>query len=421
MDQRQALTCLYQSRPVLITGPAGSGKSHLLRTFLANRRAPWLRRWRRLRIAVTASTGLAASQIGGRTLAAWSGLGHQRSLTEADLRRLPAARVAAIRATDCLVIDEISSVHDYQFDAVDLICRRLRRNRRPFGGLQLVICGDFFQLPPVARLPADSNFITRSRVWPRLQPQVCYLSRPWRQDSQDRLYRLLAAIRANRVTDQEKSWLWQKQQLRSGPVIQTGLHATNAAAEAANRRHLGGLKGPTWRFLAQVQATSPALRAELLDSCPAPVELILKPGALVMFLKNHPKLVYSNGSFGRFIGLAGSGDQLRLLIRRPGLRQPISLAPASWSINDDYQAGWGSVYQFPVKLAWAITIHKSQGLTLERARIDLRDAFTPGMGYVALSRLRRWSDLYLTGFNQQSLQVSAEALRLDQQFRSLSH
>ncbi len=440
MTQEQALVILQSGQSVFLTGPAGSGKTYVLQQFLASinqaadlppaspapgrfgqsvRRRAYQRGKQRAQaksVAMTASTGLAATHINGQTLHSWSGIGAHQRLPENFFQRLAPARAEAIKATDILIIDEVSMIHDYQLDLVDTVCRRLRDSDAPFGGLQVIFSGDFFQLPPVSG-DDDGRFVTHSEAWQTLQPIVCYLEVQFRQ-TDNQLLGILQAIRDGHLTDRHRRQLLACR--RPVPAGQTvpELYCTNRAVDEINRQHLERLPGAARTFWGETSG-QPAAAARLQANCLAVEELELKIGAHVMFVKNHPSGQYVNGTLGRVLGFRRT-DPPQVVVQLDSTTAPkLRVESVTWKVVEGNRTV-ASYRQIPLRLAWAITVHKSQGMTLAAAQIDLRDAFTPGMGYVALSRLRNLDRLYLKGFNDTALQTSDEARQLDRQLRQLS-
>ena len=176
MTQNEALAILESGQSVLLTGAAGTGKTHLLRKFIKRARSGGKS------VSVTATTGLAATHLNGSTIHAWSGIGVHDELPRGHLQKISKQRRDIIAKTDVLVIDEISMLHDFRLDIVDEVLRHIREEDLPFGGLQVVLCGDFFQLPPINRNDARAGgFITTSKVWQNGDFAVCYLERQYRQ------------------------------------------------------------------------------------------------------------------------------------------------------------------------------------------------------------------------------------------------
>jgi ATP-dependent exoDNAse (exonuclease V) alpha subunit len=399
---------MHSGRNVFLTGAAGSGKTYVLRRFIAEARA--LGR----HVAVTASTGLAATHLDGNTIHRWSGIGIHDELPPTFFSRLPFQRRAAIGQADVLVIDEVSMLHDYRLDMVDEVCRTARATNRPFGGLQLVLSVDFFQLPPVnARDSRAGGFACRATSWEAADLAVCYLDEQHRQEDEDFLA-ILGALRGGEVEERHLELL----RARLGATLDgetTDLYTVNRDVEAVNLGRLVALPG-TDQTYEMTSTGSETYAAALRRSCLAQPQLRVRPGALVMAIRNAPDLKYVNGSIGIVGGF--DGDKAWPVVDFLN-GETATMKPAVWELSDG-EAALASVSQVPLRLAWAITVHKSQGMTLDAARIDLRRTFEPGMGYVALSRVRALDRLSLVGLGAQALRVSEVALELDAGFRAAS-
>ena len=395
---------------VLLTGAAGSGKTYVLRQFIRAAKDEGKK------VTVTATTGLAATHLQGTTIHAWSGIGILDSLPPRFHDGLSKARRETIEKTDVLVIDEISMLHDFRLDMVDHLLRKVRADERPFGGIQVVLCGDFFQLPPVNRSAATpGGFVVDAAVWDELNPVICYLEEQHRQDD-DAFLDILQALRSGDIRRHHAEQLLSRLQaaLSDGQEV-TELHTTNVDVDSVNAAQLAALSGETHEY--EMESTGKANYVESLKrSCLAAEHLVLKEGALVMCVKNSQDKRYANGSLGTVIGFEADTDFPRLRLRGG---QELTMRPETWELRDGDKKR-ASITQMPLRLAWAITVHKSQGMTLDAARIDLRRAFVEGMGYVALSRLRRLDTLSLSGINNMALKVSPAALAIDKDLRAKS-
>jgi len=408
MDQKLALDIMLRGESVFLTGPAGSGKTYVLNQFIKKARKAGMV------VAVTATTGLAATHLNGTTIHAWSGLGVRDELEPGFFENFRKDRKKLIKETDVLVIDEISMLHDFRLDMIDAVCRQIRKVDAPFGGLQIVMCGDFFQLPPVNRRGSrEGGFVVRSRAWDDLDPVICYLQEQHRQDDEQFLD-ILNALRAGDVRRHHAEALLERVdvELPSHHDV-TELHTINVDVDAMNAKKLALLKGKEHRYTLSTVGANNYVET-LKRSCLAVEDLVLKQGALVMFLKNNSEQRYVNGSLGTVVGFEAGTDYpiVQLLTDN----REIVVEPDTWELRDG-DVKRASLAQVPLRLAWAITVHKSQGMTLDAAKIDLRKAFVEGMGYVALSRVRGLQTLSLVGINRTALRISNEALQVDKLLR----
>ncbi len=411
MNQRQALALLEAGHNVLLTGAAGSGKTHLLNRFITRARS------KGKAVAVTATTGLAATHLGGATIHAWSGLGVHDTLSPYLVGSLSKARLENLTKAQILIIDEISMLHDFRLDMLDELLRTVRRSERPFGGLQVVLCGDFFQLPPINR--ADSRqggFVTNSNAWKTARFTVCYLVGSHRQKDDSDFADILNAIRSGELSEVQFERLQERLQAYSDPFEpHTKLYTTNADVDRINTAELDKVAGTAYTY--EMETTGKKQYVETLKkSCLASEFLTLKEGALVMCIKNSPDRKYVNGSIGTVVGFE-SGSHYPVVQLLDG--NEVTIKPETWELTDG-DIRRAQLSQIPLRLAWAITVHKSQGMTLDSAEVDLSRAFTPGMGYVALSRVRNLQNLYLLGMNNMALRVSEEALRIEDELRRSS-
>jgi ATP-dependent exoDNAse (exonuclease V) alpha subunit len=409
MNQAQALDLLKLGENVFLTGAAGSGKTWLLNTYIHHLRTHGVD------VAVTASTGIAATHLNGKTIHSWSGMGVRDHLTESDLDTLAAnQRIKRnYRNTDVLVIDEISMLHPHQLDMVDRIARRLLDGSKPFGGIQVVLCGDFFQLPPVtvgARGSASvpTRFAYEADAWVGGNFQVCYLHEQHRQED-DTLLSILNDIRTGSAGEHTKIPLRTRYKREpEGGIRATRLYTHNVNVDRINNEELAQLDSKEKTFRMESRGFAKLVDG-LKKNCLAPESLVLKTGADVMFIKNAPDGAFVNGTRGVVEEFADEGGWP---VIRTTDGERITASPEEWQYeeNGDIRA---SISQVPLRLAWAITIHKSQGMTLDAAEIDLGKAFEPGMGYVALSRVRSLSGLKLMNLNEIALQVHPEILAHD--------
>ncbi len=401
---------MMEGQSVFLTGAPGVGKTYVLNEFI--RRATRAGK----NVAVTASTGIAATHIGGTTIHSWSGLGIKDLLTEWDYERLKSTDklIKRYNAADVLVIDEVSMLHGIRLDMVNQVAKLLRKNDAPFGGLQVVLVGDLFQLPPISRGRELVDFAHLSTAWRELQPQICYLTEQHRVGQGDALLDLLDSMRRGDVNESHEMALQERLGLeRAADVVVTRLFSHNIDVDSINQRHLKDITETAKVF--EMRTSGQAVKVEqLVKSVLAPAKLELKIGAEVMFVSNNFGGGFVNGTRGRVVDFV---DNLPLVQLANGREIKVELH--TWKLEEDGRTR-AEVSQLPLRLAWAITIHKSQGMSLDAAEIDLSHSFTPGMGYVALSRVRSLDGVYLAGINQMALMLHPAIFEFDIDLRSAS-
>lgn len=424
MTQEEALTILKTGANVFLTGEPGSGKTHTV-----NRYIEYLER-AGVDPAVTASTGIAATHVGGMTIHSWSGIGIRSRLTEADIDALSEKEklVKRLNAAKVLIIDEISMLSRDTLTSVEAVCRHLRRRSDAFGGLQVVFVGDFFQLPPIERRDnfendsqeiffdeerPQTNFAYGSMAWKRAKPLVCYLTEQHRQED-GAFLDLLATLRRGEKTQTMRDLLKERSLVPPESGL-TKLFPKNANVDQINVGELRKLPGYEKQYTMTSVGYAPIVEG-LKKNCLSPEVLALKIGAKVMFTKNHLEGKYVNGTLGEVIDFSKTNG-LPLIKTRNG--RTIEVSQAEWVIQDG-QKIIASIEQLPLRLAWAITVHKSQGMSLDAAVVDLTLAFEFGQGYVALSRVRTLEGLFLHGFNERALEVHPDVLLEDAVFRQSS-
>ena len=464
MRQSSALDILKTGQNVFLTGSAGSGKTYTLNQYINYLRA------RRVPVAVTASTGIAATHMNGTTIHSWSGIGIKDELSDRDLTNLSRKQFLADRLKDTavLIIDEISMLHAKQLNLVNQVLKHVRKNDAAFGGIQVVVAGDFFQLPPIGS-KGESNrekFAFMSEAWLDAKFHICYLSEQHRQVSEAAnggldLDDILNQIRRQEVTFEAIAAL-EATFDQNVDINRTRLYTHNLNVNKINDKELAALEGETMRFEATATGDSKLVET-LKKTVRTQDELILKVGAKVMFIKNNTELGVSNGTMGELIGFAAvkiddskdTSDDLiedtaqdaiakntknkakkdkeskekpkdekpttqKMPVVRLNSGREVIAEPEEWIIEDETGDVLASYLQVPLCLAWAITIHKSQGMTLEAAEIDLSRTFELGQGYVALSRLKSLAGLQLLGMNDMSLQLDPLARGADKRFLALS-
>ena len=404
------------NKSVFLTGKAGTGKTTLLREIIATTHK---------NTVVVAPTGIAALNAGGVTIHSLFQLPFAAFLP--DSKELPffsetvkfenqhsltrhfnmnATKKAVIRNMELLVIDEVSMLRADILDAMDFMLRKVRRNEQPFGGVQVLYIGDLLQLPPVVkqeewRLLSNyyrGMFFFHSHVVQQYPPLYIELDTIFRQ-TDDAFISVLNNLRNNRITAADQQLLNLFVQPDFDFKTHTGyitLTTHNAKADALNSDALAEIKGKQYMFL-----------PEIVDDFPEkiyPVEekLLLKVGAQVMFVKND--LSYEKRFFNGKMGVVKALSDNEIIVHFPEENTSIEVERYEWQ-NIKYKVNehtkeieeelLGTFTHYPIKLAWAITVHKSQGLTFDKAVLDVSNVFAPGQAYVALSRLRSLNGLIL--------------------------
>jgi ATP-dependent exoDNAse (exonuclease V) alpha subunit len=410
MKQTQALRVMMSGESVFLTGAPGSGKTYVLNQFIK------LAKQAKKRVAVTASTGIAATHIGGTTIHSWSGLGIRDEISERDEKWLKEndRLVKRYNNVDVLIIDEVSMIHGKRLDMVNQVCKWLRDSEEPFGGIQVILTGDLFQLPPISRGDTSIDFVHLSKTWAELNPKICYLSEQHRQEN-DPLLDLLEAMRAGDIMEAHFDSLSERLGLEIPVGVSiTKLYSHNQDVEQINDSYLKAISDESKTFVMETYGVQAKVE-QLTKSVLAPEILELKVGAEVMFVANNFSEGFVNGSRGKVVGFK-EGKPLVELQRN---KRVLTVEQHSWALEEDGKER-ARVAQLPLRLAWAITIHKSQGMSLDSAEIDLSRAFTPGMGYVALSRVRSLDGVYLKGINNTALAMHPEIFSFDEQLKSRS-
>ena len=411
MTQSEALDILKTGANVFLTGEPGSGKTHVTREYINYLRSHGIEP------AVTASTGIAATHIHGTTIHSWSGIGIKNFLTEYDLDALSTKEylVKRIKNSSVLIIDEISMLSASTLSLVDKVARSIRNSSEAFGGLQVVLVGDFFQLPPISNFDNTAEFAYKSQVWKSLSLITCYLSEQHRQED-PHLLSLLSAIRRNDVEEMHFEYLQARiGTSKESPDGVTRLYTKNVSVDALNDASLGKLTGMDHTFKMDSKGKASVVES-LKKGCLSPEILVLKKDSIVMFTKNNPQLGFANGTLGKVVEFENI-THYPVVETRDGKR--IVVEPMEWIVEEDGKVR-ARIEQVPLRLAWAITVHKSQGMSLDAAVMDLSDVFEYGQGYVALSRVRTLRGIYLHGMNQKSLQVHPEIVEVDESFRAVS-
>lgn len=414
---QQFLDLAHAGRNVFLTGMAGTGKSYLLRQFIQECATGirggtiTLGSCEPRRVDVTAPTGIAALNVGGMTVHRWSGMllgpcagqsneAYARTLLRDGRPSLMAGRGRVKRAA-CLVIDEVSMLCGRQFEFLDYWMRTLRDDPAPFGGCQVIVIGDFMQLPPVRtseREPYDWCFL--SPAWARAEFQQVTLSKVHRQDEPSFIH-ALGNFRMGQFANGSG-------ELLRGRVVNfpdsniTRLFTHNTQVDKWNTFKLDELAGP--ETVLEAETSGPETQLEFLTkNLLTPQTLRIKPGCRVMVTRNDSAGQFVNGTIGTVEDIEAEGILLSTN------RGPVRVKQHTWTYDREDSSS-ATFKQFPLRLAYAVTIHKSQGATMDAAYVDIRAAREPGQAYVAISRVRSLRGLNLKEWPR-GVWVSQEAMK----------
>lgn len=409
-QQQSVINSFQDGKNILVTGGAGTGKSYLL-NFLKRNFPP-------SRLEISASTGIAALNVGGSTIHSWAGIGLANLPIEKIIENLFSAKFIRarrrIRQARALAIDEISMISSEVFEILNRVFQAVRENSLPMGGLQIVAFGDFLQLPPVNRDSQDFNFCFNSKAWKDLNFEAFVLEQSFRQ-SDEEFIRILNNLRFGEITKEDRKVLESriKAEDKNQALRPTILTTHNFKVEKINELELNKIPRP--EIVHQANYSGAEDRVEYLrKNCLSQHVLRLKVGAQVMMIKNtYQKEGVINGSLGI---IKDFSPRKNFPIVEFANGKIITIGPEEWllekmSDTTKEMIVEASINQIPLILAWAITIHKSQGLTLDKISCDLSESFSPGQIYVALSRARSLSGVFIESIDFNRLTANDEAVR----------
>lgn len=395
--QQDALRILEDSAEnVFLTGHAGTGKSHLVKYFLRGRD--------RKAFPVVASTGVAAVLTGGRTFHSFFGLGIMEGGFERTVERALGDRkvVKRLRAISGFVLDEVSMIPGSALSAAESICRLARQKQLPWGGARVVAVGDFSQLPPVAANGSAREWAFLDEAWRRSDFSPVVLRTVMRTEDADYL-NVLNRVREGVVDDDVRTYLNRRVDPDScEESTATFLTPTRVLSDRQNRKRLAEIEHPLHEFVTQYSGRERAVE-QLKKNAPVTEVVSLKKTARVMIRVNDPAYQFVNGS----VGTVEDVSNMTLTVKLAN-GKIIELEKHAFSLLDAEGNEIATAVNFPVSLAYAMTIHKSQGVTLDRMVVDLRRLWEPGQAYVALSRLRSGSGLILAGWDEGSIRVDPQ-------------
>lgn len=398
-DQKKALEVLNGSGNVFLTGPAGVGKSYVIKTYLNQKsKIP----------PVLASTGAAAVQINGRTFHSFFGLGiMEGGISKTVKRATDSDRIwRRIAQTKEIIIDEISMIHPLAFEAADQISKAIKENTSPFGGIRLILTGDFLQLPPVDRFEKKIPWLFQHQLWAQINPKKVELLKSMRTESQE-FVNILNKIRLGNCDSQVESFLNSRVTPLKEDFDGTVLFGRKAEAESYNQDQLDKLKTHLKEFHTQVSVVSgiQTPKETLISYSPLPEVLFLKEGALVMIRKNDPDGEYVNGTLAHIKTV--NTETITLKLRN---EKQVSIPKEDFHVLDGDGKIMATIRNFPLTLGWATTIHKSQGASIDCLHVNLRALWECGQAYVALSRAKDPNALFIEEWTPGSIKADGSVI-----------
>ncbi|KAK6888304.1 ATP-dependent DNA helicase PIF1 [Candida tropicalis] len=463
-EQEYVLKQVLQGVSLFFTGPAGTGKSVLLRSIIKS-----LRSKRSRGIAVTASTGLAACNIGGITLHSFAGIGLGQGSVDSLYKKVRRNKTAFKRwqETKVLVIDEISMVDGNLLDKMNELAKKIRKSNAPFGGIQLVACGDFYQLPPVVKSheseSEEIHFAFECGAWSEAITQTITLKEVFRQKGDSTFINMLNEMRDGMINKESIVRFQQLERPLKCPegFVPSELYATRYEVDNANRKKLAKIDAEEVIYKAKDSGTlPPKILEQMVSNFLAPQVLQLKVGAQVMLIKNiNAQLV--NGSLGKVVGFVdratlsegdsvfsefmttkqlsssnGADERKRKhmskmkddslfsklpvvkFITMQGTTQTVIVDVESWSTEDvETESILAKRIQLPLNSSWSLSIHKSQGQSLSYVIVDFKKIFAAGQAYVALSRAVSRDGLQILNFNPNKIHAHPKVIKF---YKSLS-
>jgi len=391
-EQKFALDLLKSGENVFLTGGAGSGKSYVIRQLTEELNPK--------EMPVLASTGAAAVLLGGRTFHSFFGLGIMEGGAAATFERASQDRriMKRLSQVEGCIIDEISMISGEALSLAEKLVQKARESSLPWGGMRIIAVGDFGQLPPVAQNATKKDWCFLSEAWQKTQFHVCELQHNQRvQDSE--FLDVLAEIRSGRMSEKVIQFLNAHTRPHDESDPGTRLFPRRDTSENYNQKKLAEIKSQE-HIIDSIYFGDEKFVHSLKKNSPVPEQLKIKVGCRLIFLKNDAQKRWVNGTRGVLIDI----DQDKLIIKKDHGRE-VTVEKMMFSMLDAEGNIRASVVQFPVTLAYATTIHKSQGATLDDLWCDLSSLWEPGQAYVALSRLRNPHGLKIVRWNPRSFIV----------------
>jgi len=389
-EQRIAYEVLQSGENVFVTGGAGSGKSFLIRHFMKGVDSKVM--------PILASTGAAAVLLGGRTFHSFFGLGIMEGGPQETYHRVKddGKLLKRLSQVEGVIIDEISMIPASALEIAESLARHARQSSLPWGGMRVIVVGDFAQLPPVTRNGQKRDWAFQSTTWDQSGFQIVELTKNQRTYDQEFLD-VLADIRHGKVTPMVKEYLDRKIREHDEDDETTRLFPRRDQSEIFNQKKLAQIPSEEVK-IPSIYLGEERLVEALKKNSPISGELILKVGSRVLFVQNDPNKRWVNGTKGTVVEI----EPDKIIVEKETWRH-VTVEKTQFSLQNAEGRTMASVINFPLTLAYATTIHKSQGATLDEIWVDLSRLWEPGHAYVALSRLRTGDGLKLLGWNARSV------------------
>lgn len=391
-EQQLALELCQSGGNIFLTGGAGSGKSYVIKEFMQNMDPK--------EMPILASTGAAAVLLGGRTFHSFFGLGIMEGGSGATYNRVmnDAKTMKRIRQVEGVIIDEISMIPGEALKVAEALSQMAKESILPWGGLRIIAVGDFGQLPPVTKFGQKRDWCFLTEAWRKTDFQNCALH--FNQRIQDDLFlKVLADVRDGKLTEIVTEFLQDHTQDHDEDHPGTRLFPRRDLSENYNQKKLSEISEPEY-IVDSIFLGEQRYIDILTKTAPVPVQLKLKVGCRILFLKNDPQKKFVNGTRGTLV----DHESDHLIVRKENGRE-LKVEKFSFALQDADGNVKASVIQYPINLAYATTIHKSQGATLDELWCDLGALWEPGHAYVALSRLREPSGLHIVRWTPKSIIV----------------
>lgn len=389
-EQKVALEILQSGENVFVTGGAGSGKSYLIRHFMQELNPKVM--------PILASTGAAAVLLGGRTFHSFFGLGIMEGGPHETFQRVKEDNrlLRRLKEVEGIIIDEISMIPGKAFEVAESLARHARESSLPWGGMRIIVVGDFAQLPPVTRSGAQREWSFLSRIWEQSGFQLVELSQNQRTYDQTFLS-VLNQVRHGKITTEVREYLDGKIREHDEEDETTRLFPRRDQSEFFNQKKLSQISTQEFKIPSIYLGDAKMVEA-LKKNSPILPEIVLKVGCRVLFLQNDPQKRWVNGTKGTVVDIAPD----KITVEKETWRH-VTVEKTQFSLQNAEGRTMASVINFPLTLAYATTIHKSQGATLDELWVDLSRLWEPGQAYVALSRLRSGDGLKLLAWNSKSI------------------